>query len=313
MRAAYAIEQRAGGIFDLQTVLWASLLILAVAVYASGLGGQYVPTNGDELVYAHIARLTAATGQWLPLASELDHMRNTKPPLLFWQAIVAGGWGQHWTLLALRLPSLIYTLLITALVAGSVHAITRNLRSALIAACVYLGFFCTFRYGRPYLTSAAETFWLDLPMFALLWARTRVQGSNPLVDEKNRSNWPEIHMWKAYTAPIYIAIVICTGISWGLGSAYKSFALIAPASAALWCALLFSAPRLTWRFGLKTSVRVAISVLIGVGIFALWFVLDPDPAAVWQEFVIGENAAKMNDRQGYWQIALFGGNCAHMA
>jgi hypothetical protein len=107
--------------------------------------------------------------------------------------------------------------------------------------------------------------------------------------------------------------VACTGIAWGLGSAYKSFALIAPASAALWCALLLSESRFTWRFGLHTSVRVAFSVLIGVGLFALWFVLDPDPAAVWQEFVIGENAAKMNDKQGYWHIALYGGDYAMWA
>ncbi len=62
------------------------LLVVAIAIYALGLGGQYNPTNGDELVYTHIARLTAASGHWLPLVSDLDHMRNTKPPLLFWQA-----------------------------------------------------------------------------------------------------------------------------------------------------------------------------------------------------------------------------------
>ena len=74
------------------TSFWLLLLLLAMAVYAFGLGGQYVPTNGDELVYAHIARETAETGHWLPLASELADTRNTKPPLLFWQAMVAGGW-----------------------------------------------------------------------------------------------------------------------------------------------------------------------------------------------------------------------------
>ncbi len=41
------------------------------------------------MVYAHIAHQTALTGHWLPLASELENMRNTKPPLLFWQAMVA--------------------------------------------------------------------------------------------------------------------------------------------------------------------------------------------------------------------------------
>ena len=99
-------------------------------------------------------------------------MRNTKPPLLFWQAMVAGNWGQNWQLWALRVPSLIYTLLITGAIAATVRRLSNDNRSALIAACVYLAFFSTFRYGRPYLTSAAETFWLDLPMFWLLWQCT---------------------------------------------------------------------------------------------------------------------------------------------
>ena len=151
---------------------WLALLLLAVLVYALGLDGQYIPSNGDEMVYAHIARLTAASKHWLPLVSELENMRNTKPPLLFWQAMVAGNWGQNWQLWVLRTPSLVYTLLITGAIAATVRRLSNDNRSALIAACVYLGFFCTFRYGRPYLTSAAETFWLDLPMFWLLWRCT---------------------------------------------------------------------------------------------------------------------------------------------
>ena len=116
------------------TLGWLALLLVAIGVYALGLGGQYNPTNGDELVYTHIARLTAASGNWLPLVSELDHMRNTKPPLLFWQAMVAGDWGQQWSLAALRLPSLIYTLLIAGAVAWSVQKITRDVRTALLSA-----------------------------------------------------------------------------------------------------------------------------------------------------------------------------------
>ena len=73
--------------------LWLALLGLAVTLYFFGLGSFYAPTNGDEMVYIHIARLTADSGHWLPLASDLDHMRNTKPPLLFWQALVAGDWA----------------------------------------------------------------------------------------------------------------------------------------------------------------------------------------------------------------------------
>ena len=43
--------------------------------------------------------------------------RNTKPPLLIWQAIVASGWGSHWNFMALRLPSILYTFATSGLLA----------------------------------------------------------------------------------------------------------------------------------------------------------------------------------------------------
>ncbi len=289
------------------TVSWFALLVVAVAIYGFGLGGQYVPTNGDELVYAHIARVTAATGQWLPLASELNNMRNTKPPLLFWQALVASDWGQNWQLVYLRLPSVIYTLLITAGIALTVRSISHSTRKGLMAACIYLAFFCTFRYGRPYLTSAPETFWLFLPVLLLLWLNLRRGASKPLKTSKYESNSPLALNSYRDVAIYSIAFWIFTGLAWGLGSAYKSFALIAPAAAALWCAILLSAPRWDWRVAIQTSLGSIVSVLIGVGFFALWFVLDPDPGAVWREFVVGENAGKMIDKQGWWHEAIYGG------
>ncbi len=319
---------------------WLALLVLALAVYFFGLGGQYIPSNGDELVYAHIARLTAASQQWLPLVSELDHMRNTKPPLLFWQAMVAGDWGRHWSLFALRLPSLIYTLLVAGAIGWSAQKMTRNLRTACLAACVYLAFFCTFRYSRPFLTSAPESFWLNVPMFWLLWHSS---GQAPSRQKKGLG-------WPAHVA---------FGLALGLGLAYKSFALIAPAAAALWCAQLLrdlaiakapptrhceersdaaihepldcraslamteegtstsstspSTPSLSWRSTLQITAKVSLSAAIALGIFALWFVLDPDPRAVWQEFVIGENASKLSSDQGYWHRALRGGGASMWA
>jgi 4-amino-4-deoxy-L-arabinose transferase-like glycosyltransferase len=273
---------------DASTLAWLALLAFAVCVYGFGLDGQYVPSIGDELVYTHIARLTAASNHWLPLVSELDHMRNTKPPLLFWQAMVAGDWGRHWSMAALRAPSLIYTLLIAGAVAWTVQQITRNLRTACLAACVYLAFFCTFRFGRTYLTSAPESFWLNVPMFWLLWQRLR----QPSADQPSGLGW---------------LTHVGFGVALGLGLAYKSFALIAPAAAALWCAQLLSSPSRSWRAAVQTILKVGLSAAIALGIFALWFVLDPDPAAVWQEFVIGENAGKLSDSQGYWHVVLRGG------
>lgn len=270
------------------TLAWAALLLIAVAIYVLGLGGQYVPTNGDELVYTHIARLTAASGHWLPLVSELDHMRNTKPPLLFWQAMVAGNWGANWNLAALRAPSVIYTLLLAGAVAWTVQLITRQWRTACMAAVIYLGFFCTFRFGRTYLTSAPETFWLGLPLFVVLWHRLRAKAEVAQAELG----------WLAHLG---------FGLAMGLGLAYKSFALIAPAATTLWTAQLLSGPPLNWRTTVQITVKVGFSAVLALGLFGLWFVLDPDPAAVWQEFVVAENAGKLNNAQGYWHIALRGG------
>ena len=90
----------------------------------------------------------------------------------------------------------------------------------------------------------------------------------------------------------------------GLGLAYKSFALVAPAAATWWLALVASESHLSWPALLRHTLRVAFSALLALGVFALWFVLDPDPQSVWREFIVGENAAKFADTRGYWRAAL---------
>ncbi|MFN4351429.1 MAG: glycosyl transferase [Hylemonella sp.] len=263
------------------TAFWLALLLLAAFVYAFGLDGQYVPSNGDEMVYVHIARETAATGQWLPLASELVDTRNTKPPMLFWQAMVAGDWGKHWSMAALRTPSLLYLLLVSGAIVLCLRAVTQRWREGLMAACIFLAFLSTFRYGRPYLTSAPETFWFSLPLFALLWQRARLPAASP--------------GWLAH---------ILFGLGLGLGLAYKSFALIAPAAAAWWLALVASESHLSWRAIWQHTLKTGVSAVLALAVFGLWFVLDPDPQAVWREFIVGENAAKFSDARGWWQEAF---------
>ena len=299
-------------------VLWPALLLLIAGLYIFGLGGPFAPTNGDEMVYIHIARMTAESGHWLPLQSELVGTRNTKPPLLIWQAILASGWGSHWNLLALRLPSIAYSFATTGLLAFFTWRISGKRSTAWLAAVLYLLFFSTFRYGRVYLTSAPETFWLALPMWWLLWqyqkpprslaARSSLppQGANPAWGGPARDWVPT--STSAFSSPARPGWPTYTlfGVALGLGAAYKSFALVAPASAALWCALLWGEPRLDWKTVLRATAGVTWSALLGVGIFALWFVLDPDPAAVWQEFVLAENAGKMSNTMGYWRAALNG-------
>ena len=85
------------------------ILLLGVFTYLYGLDSRFAPKNGDEYPYMHIVRMTADAGAWLPLQSEMDGIKNTKPPLVFWEGIASTGWGSDWTLLALRWPSVLYT------------------------------------------------------------------------------------------------------------------------------------------------------------------------------------------------------------
>ncbi len=282
---------------------WLVFVLLAICVYVLGLDGQYVPSNGDELVYTHIARKTAESGHWLPLVSELEHMRNTKPPLLFWQAMVVGAWGDNWTMAALRAPSVLYTLLLATAVGLILQRLTRDVRVALLGACVYLGFFCTFRFGRPYLTSAPETFWLNLPVFCLLWWSLGHRTPSATVPTAHQQTHHDAGFRPSPSWPAHIGF----GVAMGLGLAYKSFALIAPAAATLWCAQLVMLPVLNRQSITQTTLKVTLSAVLALAIFGLWFVFDPDPRAVWQEFVINENANKMNNGVGYWHTAVFGG------
>ncbi len=283
----HAIQSSGSTVWQRNHLGYWLLLAFAVCVYASGLGGHFIPRNGDEMVYAHIARLTAASGHWLPLVSELNEMRNTKPPVLFWQALVAGDWGAQWSLWALRLPSLLYNLCVTAGIVYLVKQLSHQLKLGLLAGSIYLAFFCTFRYGRPYLTSAAETFWFNLPIMVLLLRHAR------------RGDYGNVFSW---------ALAPAFAVSLAMGLLYKSFALIAPAGAclalAVWC---LSQPKNLSDYAVL-AVKVGVSCALALGIFALWFVIDPDPQAVWREFVVGENAGKMSHNQGYWRTALWGGS-----
>ena len=287
--------------------LWLALALVVALGYLFGLGGDHSPRNGDELVYVHIARLTAASGHWLPLVSSFDFMRNTKPPLLFWQAMVAGGWGEHWTLLRLRLPSIAYTWAIALMVGLLTWKIIRNnpvatnsgapaatgeesrhraISVGAIAAIVYLSFFTSYRYGRPYMTSAPETFWLFGIFFALAWSPTKLMASR-------------------WTFPLL------AGLALGIGSLYKSFAMVVPVGFALaLCYQSVGAKKPLWnpiRHGVVTDgLKVFAICALGLGLFGLWFALDPQPGEVWREFVVGENAGKFQSSPGYFKVAFSG-------
>ena len=259
-------------------------MLLAVMVYFYGLDSQHIPRNGDEDVYAHITRLTAQSGHLLPLQSALDNMRNTKPPLLFWQGIVATNWGQEWDWWHLRYPSVLYTLLTALLLFLLGKKITGQVETGCVAALTFLSFFSTYRYGRPFLVNPAEVFWFFLPFFTLLY-------------------------WRPFSFESRLWIPLLLGAEIGIGLLYKSIALLAPIGLALaWWYL--HQRRYQWReCSLKDAAKPVLTGIVALSLFALWFVFDPDPQAVWREFVVGENAGKFAAHgDSYWAQLLWGGS-----
>ena len=255
--------------------------LLAVFTYVHGLDSPHIPKNGDEYPYAHITRLTAASGRLLPLQSELPGMRNTKPPLLFWQGIASTGGGRRFTLWNLRWPSVLYTLLTALLVFLLASRLSGRRETGLLAGLCFLAFFSTYRYGRPFLTNPPEVFWLFLPLFALLY-------------------WP-----KATTASRF-AFPALAGVAIGLALLYKSFALALPAGLGLAGGYLNRRDFGFAAFLARDAGKVLAALCVSLALFGAWFLLDPDPGAVWKEFVLGENVGKFDKPGGYLPRLLWG-------
>jgi len=262
---------------------------LAAFTYFYGLDSQHIPKNGDEYPYEHITRLTAESGALLPLRSGLPAMRNTKPPLLFWQGIACTHWGRDWALWRLRYPSVLYTLLTAALVFVLGFKLSGRPETGFLAVLSFLTFFSTYRYGRPFLTNPPEVFWLPLPFFALL-------------------------MWRPKGFASRFVFPLLTGVPIGIALLYRSFALLLPAGLCLaWWYLRFRGYHLA-AFLAKDAWKIALALSIALAMFGSWFVLDPDPGGVWREFVFGENLGRLDlhgdpsrllrGGSGIWSLAL---------
>ncbi len=258
------------------------ILLLGVFTYLYGLDSRFAPKNGDEYPYMHIVRMTADSGAWLPLQSEMDGIKNTKPPLVFWEGILSTGWGSDWSLQALRWPSVLYTGLTALFLFLAVARFSGKKQTGLLAALVWLSFFATYRYGRPFLTDPPEVFWISLPFFAFLY-------------------------WGKAALDSKLLFPALAGLCFGMALLAKSFAYIAPASFALG---LFYWRSREWNFPkviISDLYKVVFTVLLALGIFALWFALDPFPEAVWKEFVLGENAGKFEARSSAYFLDLVSG------
>jgi len=259
-------------------------LFLALCTYLHGLGSLHILRNGDELVYAHITRVTSIAKQWLPLQG-IPGMQNTKPPLLFWQGLMSTDWGNHWSVAALRWPCVMWTFG-TALLCGLLgwRLSGRDVFKGALAALFYLAFFSTYRYGRPYLTNPPETFWVFACFFTMLWWKPRSFDSRFL--------FPTI-----------------LGVLAGMALLTKSFAQLLPIGVGLSCWHLHVRGWRVASFVRDSLPGIVWTGLLSLGMFSLWFVFDPEPAAIWREFVMGENVGKMAGSIGSWFAGfLWGGD-----
>jgi 4-amino-4-deoxy-L-arabinose transferase-like glycosyltransferase len=265
-----------------ESLILGCALLVAAFTYFYGLGSADIPANGDENVYIHIARKTAESGHWLPLAGDLSHLRNTKPPLLFWQAIAATGHGARWTLWRLRAPSVLYCLATATLVLALVRHLRRDWGSAARAALVYLAFYSTYRYGRPFLTDAPMVFWMTLPFIAIVWSSGRLLDSRYLVP-------------------------VSFGLALGIACLYKSFVLVVPFTlATVWWQLERREYRLRESL-LRAVPPLLLSCAVALAVFAVWPLADPDPGSVWRDFVLRENAGKLGAGGGSYLGTLLWG------
>ena len=268
------------GNFSIRSALL--ILLLAVVSYFYGLDSRFAPKNGDEYPYMHIVRLTADSGHWLPLQSEMDGLKNTKPPLLFWQGIASTSWASQWTLWNLRWPNLLYTGLTAFFLFLAVRRFSAQTKTGILAALVWLAFFSSYRYGRPFLTDPAEVFFLTLPFMGLLY-------------------WGKTAFDSRLLFPVFAALCF------GLALLAKSFAYIVPATFAL---TLYYWRWREWslsKFIIRDLLKLVLIVIVALGVFALWFLLDPSPEAIWREFVLGENAGKFQARSSNYLFDLFRG------
>lgn len=238
----------------------AAALLLALAAYLYGLGAPDVPSIGDEPLYLQIARVTAASGRLLPLVAERGVL-DTKPPLLFWTGVLATGWGEAWSLWRLRLPVVALTFAAAAVVGWLGARLGRDARAGWLAALLFLGQRATLQHGRPFLTNAFETLLLLAPL-ALVHGAARPGA----------------------------ALAVACGLLLGLAALAKSFFLVVPGVAAL---ALFLARR-----DGRAALRGHLPFLAGAGAlglagFAVWPLLDPRPDLILSQFVLGENAGKL--------------------
>jgi 4-amino-4-deoxy-L-arabinose transferase-like glycosyltransferase len=236
--------------------------LLAVFAYFFGLDSIHIPGIGDEALYTQIARVTAESGRWLPLRWE-HGINDTKPPMLFWQAIVTTARGTHFNHWTLRGPIVLFSLAVALLAGLLAWRLSGRRATGALAGMIYLGFLSTVQQGRPFLINAPETFFLFAPLVLVM----------------------------LLPRPGLRAVLAC-GLCLGMAALYKSFFLVAAGTAGVGSALLVRSDLRPGPWLRRYGAFCLAIALIGLALFALWPLLDPDPGQVLRQFVGHENAGK---------------------
>lgn len=238
--------------------------LLAITAYLYGLDSIHIPKIGDEPPYLQITRVTAESGKWLPLRWE-EGINNTKPPMLFWQGILTTRWGKYWNPWTLRGPIVLYSMVIALAVGLFTKRLSGDALAGLMAGLIYLGFLSTIQHGRPFLTNAPETLFLFLPLVFLFDADSTTARDT----------------------------AVC-GFCWGMAALYKSFFLIFVGAFAVGLVLLYRTGFRPLAFLKRYGLLFTGAILLGLGIFSIWLVLDPYPEKILSQFLLKENVGKFS-------------------
>ena len=207
--------------------------------YVCGFGQIQIPKIGDEVLYLQIARVTGASGHWLPLRDE-EGILSTKPPLLYWLGIASSKiFGE--SLWAYRLPVLLVTFLSAIVVYLISQRLLKKKEDSLWAAAVYLGFISTFQHGRPFLVNSFEVLFLLLPLYFFL--------KKPAL---TKTHW-----------------LLCA-LSWGAVAWSKSFALIGVGFFATFWSMQFVLPTAGKKKLIERVLYFGSAAFVALLIFALW-------------------------------------------
>ena len=144
-----------------EPTFWA---VMALALAAYGLRATALPVFGEETRRGVIAREMLDGGDWIvPRVQNVP--RLSRPPMQNWLIAAASNLSGSVDVWAVRLPSLLATLMTVGLVYAATHH-WAGVRPATLAACVYATMYQVLEFGRLGETEAVFTLFVAASLLA---------------------------------------------------------------------------------------------------------------------------------------------------